>query len=112
MDIEDAALMYQGWGDQLLYEQDILRRMTMIIAEVTNKSFGGKGIMKNASKIWPMPGDDQKRALDLVDMLKKHNEMGLKNGLKSVKRQPITIEVKATEQAKKPTGKKNGKRGT
>lgn len=86
MEIDDAALMYQGWAEEVLFQQQTARRMTLIIADVVNKSFGGKGIMKNGNKIWPLPGDDQKRSSDLVDKLKKHNELGLNKGLKNGKR--------------------------
>lgn len=83
MDIDDAALMYEGWGDEMLYEQQIARKMTMIISDVVNKTMGGKGIMKHAGKIWPLPGDDKKKTNDLVGLLKKHNELGLKKGVKN-----------------------------
>lgn len=82
MDIDDAALMYEGWGDGMLYDQQMLRKVTMLISEVVNKSAGGKGVMKNATKMWPLPGDDKKKTTDLISLLKKHNELGLKNGVK------------------------------
>lgn len=82
MDTDDAALMYQGWGEEMLYEQQIARKMTMLICEVVNKSMGGKGVMKNGAKMWPLPGDDSKKTTDLIRLLEKHNEFGLKNGVK------------------------------
>lgn len=80
MDIDDAALMFEGWGDHMLYGQQTFRRATLLICEVVNKSFGGKGIMKNGHKMWPLPGDDNKKTTDLISLLKKHNELGLKKG--------------------------------
>jgi hypothetical protein len=82
MSIDDAALMYQGWGDQLLYEQQLWRKVTMIISDVVNKSAGGKGVMKNGSKIWPLPGDTQKIKASHMDLLKKFKDLDLKNGVK------------------------------
>lgn len=87
MDTEDAALMYQGWGDQMLYDQQIARKVTMIISDVVNKSMGGKGVMKNAGKIWPLPGDNSSkiRASDMK-LLQKFKELDLKNGVKKVRK--------------------------
>lgn len=82
MDTDDAALMYEGWGEEMLYQQTIARKMTMIISEVMSKTMGGKGVMKNAGKIWPLPGDEKKKTTDLVKLLEKHNELGLKKGVK------------------------------
>lgn len=86
MDTDDAALMYEGWGDGMLYEQQIARKMTLIIADVVNKSMGGKGVMKNGKKIWPLPGDNDKKLANLESLLKKHNELNLKKGVKNGKR--------------------------
>lgn len=86
MDIDDAALMYEGWVDEKIYEQETARRMTMIIADVTNKSFGGKGIMKKAKDIWPLPGDKKIIRADPSEMLKKFRDLDLQKGLKNGKR--------------------------
>ena len=86
MEIEDAALMYEGWLDGILYDQQIARRMTMIIGDVMNKTMGGKGIMKNASKIWPLPGDEMKIKQSHLDLLKKFKALELEKGVKRGRR--------------------------
>lgn len=87
MDTDDAALMFQGWGDQMLYDQQIARKVTMIIADVVNKSMGGKGVMKNANKIWPLPGDNSNKVkASHLELLKKFKELDLKKGIKNGKR--------------------------
>lgn len=89
MDIEDAALMYQGWGDQMLYDQQVLRKVTLLICEIINKSAGGKGIIKQTSKIWPLPGDKEGELKNMdrkLDMLKKFKELDLAKGIKHGKR--------------------------
>jgi hypothetical protein len=81
MDIDDAALMYQGWGDQMLYSQQIARRVTMIISDVVNKSMGGKGVIKKSKDIWPLPGDERKIKTSHLELLKKFKELDLKKGV-------------------------------
>lgn len=82
MDTDDAALMYQGWGDGMLYEQQVERKTVLIIADTINRTMGGKGAWKAIMKMWKLPGDDAKQTTDLIGLLKKHNELGLKNGVK------------------------------
>lgn len=86
MDIDDAALMFRGWGEQMLYEQQTFRRVTMIISDVVNKSFGGKGVMKSQNKIWPLPGDSKPVRAAHLELLKKFKEYDLKHGIKHGKR--------------------------
>lgn len=114
MEIDDAALMYQGWIEQLNFDLEWLRATTFLIAEVVNKSAGGKGVMKNMKKMMPLPGDNAEQTRNLVDMLKKHNESGLKKGLKNVKGAPLTINVRLNEEPNVPVKKikQNGKRRT
>ena len=81
MDTDDAALMYAGWGDEMLYGQQIARKVTLIIADVVNKSMGGKGVMKAAKKIWPLPGDEHKIKASHLELLKKFKELDLKKGI-------------------------------
>lgn len=57
MSLEDAALMFEGWQDREIADSALARRVTMIIADTVNRSMGGKGVMKSAEKIWPLPGD-------------------------------------------------------
>jgi hypothetical protein len=94
MDIEDAALMYEGWGDGLIYDQQISRKATMIICEVFNKTMGGKGVIKNTITFWELPGDKvvknsliekyrRFREKEIQkELLQKHESLGLKNGVK------------------------------
>lgn len=98
MEIEDATLMYEGWGDGLIYEQQIERKATMIICEVFNKTMGGKGVIKNTVTFWELPGDrvvsntlidklNRYREQEMQkELLKKHESLGLKNGVKNGKR--------------------------
>lgn len=112
MDTDDAALMYEGWGEEMLYQQQVARKVTMILADVVSKSMGGRGVMKNAKKIWPLPGDDKNKAVDLFSLLKKHNELGLETGVKKKKRKaPPLTGIKDPPLVKKTEKKnKNGKR--
>lgn len=94
MDIDDAALMYKGWGEGLIYEQQVARKSTMIICEVFNKTMGGKGVIKNTVTFWELPGDrvvsnsliDKYRRFREKEMqkelMKKHESLGLNNGVK------------------------------
>lgn len=104
MDIDDAALMYMGWGDEMLYGQQIARKMTLIIADVVNRSAGGKGIMKNAKKIWPLPGDEKKVKSSHLDLLKQFKELDLKNGVTGI-RSAVKAGIKEP-----PLTKNHGKR--
>lgn len=83
MDMDDAVLMFQGWGEELMYQQQLLRKSTIIIADVTNRSFGGKGVkMKN---VWPLPGDNDSTLKNMdkkMKMLQKFRELDLAKGIK------------------------------
>lgn len=107
MDIEDAALMYEGWGDEMLYEQQIARKMTVIIADVTNRSFGGKGVSKHINKIWPLPGDSDKKPASskMLQRLQQFKELELSKGISEIKIEEPEITIKEF-----PKRKKNGKR--
>lgn len=59
--------MFQGWQDDLIQQQDTARTVAMLIADVTNKSMGGKGVMKNMFSIWPLPGDPGGKGGDGID---------------------------------------------
>lgn len=106
MDIEDAALMYEGWGDEMLYQQQIARKMTMIIADTVNRTFGGKGVMKNQGKIWPLPGDTDKTIRKShLDLLKKFKELDLAKGIKPKERK-VKMPVKDFPVTKNRNGKR------
>lgn len=111
MDIDDAALMYQGWGDELLYGQQIARKVTAIICEVVNKSMGGKGVIKQIPKMWVLPGDEGGKAKEskAEDVLKKFKELDLQKGVTAVSANKIkrVTEIKDAPLSKK---RKNGKR--
>lgn len=81
MDIDDAALMFKGWGEEMLYEQQTLRRVTAIIADVVNKSFGGKGAWKAVMNSWRLPGDAKPIRAAHLELLKKFKEYDLKHGI-------------------------------
>jgi hypothetical protein len=105
MDIDDAALMYSGWGDEMLYGQQLARKITLLICEITNKSMGGKGIMKNSRKIWPLPGDDKKVKSSHLELLKTFKELDLKNGVTSVNKNKVkTVGIKEPPLVKKKNG--------
>jgi hypothetical protein len=107
MDIDDAALMYAGWGEGMLYEQQIARKMTMILGDVVNKSMGGKGVMKHAKKIWPLPGDEWKVKSSQLELLKTFKELDLKKGLAAIKSNKPKINI----ESKEPPLVKNNKKG-
>ena len=67
----------------MLYEIQLARKITGIISEVVNRSFGGKGI--KIHKVWPLPGDDGKSLKNMdkkLDKLKLFRELDLAKGLK------------------------------
>lgn len=64
MCMEDVAFVLKGWMKDQLADEYMHRRMTLIIADTTNKSFGGKGVSKAVMKMWPIHGDKKQNAID------------------------------------------------
>lgn len=57
MEVDDFFTGWKGWNKKLLYEQQIAKRMTMIIASAMA---GSKNV--NPEKLWPLEGDKKKKS--------------------------------------------------
>lgn len=66
----------------MLYDQQIARKVTLIVSDVISRTMGGKGVMQYASKIWMLPGDSGTKVKQShLDLLKKFKELELNKGL-------------------------------
>lgn len=55
--IEDLWLTISGWDDEVMFNLTVNRTLTAIIAETTNRSMGGKGVIDYIMKVLPLEGD-------------------------------------------------------
>ena len=56
MTMREVTLAVDGLRDRDLYNQELLRRSTFIIAS----SMGGKNVARQLEKLWPIEGKDGK----------------------------------------------------
>src|SRR5690349_6211820 len=56
--IDDLWLTISGWDDEVMFNLRVNKTLTAIIAETTNRSMGGKGVIDYINAIIPL--DDEK----------------------------------------------------
>lgn len=64
MSIEDVALCISGWMDEKREKKHWDRAMLAIMADVVNRSNGGKGASKHIIAALPLPGDKKEGGVD------------------------------------------------
>lgn len=52
MDFDDFMALRRGWGNKLVYEQQVVKKQTMLIL---SGLIGGKNV--NPAQLWWLPGD-------------------------------------------------------
>jgi hypothetical protein len=69
--------MLKGWDDKVMFDLRVQKAMTSIIAEVTNRTMGGKGVLDYINQVIPI-GDQEKKVeytKEKIDyLIKTHNE--------------------------------------
>lgn len=58
--IEDLWLTISGWDDEVMFNLRVNKTLTAIIAETTNRSMGGKGVLDYINKILPLDNEEKK----------------------------------------------------
>jgi hypothetical protein len=74
--ISDLWTMLKGWDDKVMFDLKIQKTMTAIIAEVTNRTMGGKGVWDAINRIIPI--DEKEKKIEytpeqITYMIQKHN---------------------------------------
>ncbi len=81
--------MLKGWDDQTMFNLTIQRQVATIIAETTNRTMGGKGVVDYIMKVFPLPHDKAQEVAEMTpdkinNLLARYNEhqrqKRLKNG--------------------------------
>jgi len=75
--ISDLWTMLKGWDDKIMFDLKIQKTMTAIIAEVTNRTMGGKGVWDAINKIIPI--DEKEKKVELTPekisyLIREHNK--------------------------------------
>ncbi len=81
--------MLKGWDDNTMFNLTIQRQVATIIAETTNRSMGGKGVVDYIMKAFPLPHDKAQEVAEmtpdkitsLIDRYNEHmRQKRLRNG--------------------------------
>ena len=69
--------MLKGWDDKVMFDLRIQKTMTAIIAEVTNRTMGGKGVWSAIDAIIPIGNQEKKVEFTperISYMIREHNK--------------------------------------
>lgn len=72
--------MFEGWQQAEFDEISIRRTLTFILGDIVNRSAGGKGVIKQMTKIMPLPGDTSSEDEAMKKLNKRLKQQEQRNG--------------------------------
>lgn len=88
--IDDLWLTISGWDEEVMFNLRVNKTLTAIIAETTNRSMGGKGVIDYINKVIPL--DEKEEVKDgltpdqITATLKHYQEMREKRRIEQEKK--------------------------
>jgi hypothetical protein len=91
MSVDDAALMFEGWYEDLVHQERIARKIAITIADTQNRTMGGKGASKSIMASWKLPGDAAvvKKEMAEDKMRKRLKQKKINDQIHGIKRKQL-----------------------